>query len=295
MEHFLHDMAWVVPYRSPELTTLFNGFTWLGYTPFFLLFLPIGYWLWDKHMFTRLAVLIIITGILNSFVKDLFHDPRPPLALAIDPRVGDSFGFPSGHAQVAVAMWFWLAYELKRAWAWAAAFVIAAGVCASRLYLAVHDIEDVLGGAILGVVTIVAFRSLVSDEFNFWHRANPLLQLAAIVAIQPLVWFAWPGDNGPGGAFSLFGFLLGWWGGVIIDRSMIHLGKPANWFLAVPIAIVAGAAILVGYKPLEQILMNAGLTKIAAGYVEAAIIGLYATVLIPLLLRSTRVSQSAAS
>jgi len=295
MESFLHDISWVVPWRSPELTTLFNGLTWLGYTNFFLIFLPIGYWLWDKSMFTRLAVLIIITGVINSFVKDLFHDPRPPVALSIDPRTADSFGFPSGHAQVAIAMWFWLAYEIGRAWAWLLAAIIAFGVCASRVYLGVHDLEDIIGGVLLGLATIFAYRTLVSDEFDFWHKANGLVQLAIILAIQPLIWFAWPGPNGPSSGFAILGLLFGWWAGVVIDRNWIHLGKPANWIVAVIVSVLAVAALLYGLKPLEQFLAALGAGKLAVGWIQAAFIGLYATAIIPLLLRVTRVSQAAPS
>jgi glycerophosphoryl diester phosphodiesterase len=295
MEHFLHDISWVVPLRSPELTVFFNGLTWLGYTTFFLIFLPIGYWLWDKNMFTRLAVLIIITGLLNGFVKDLFHDPRPPLEFALDPRTGDSYGFPSGHAQVAVAMWLWLAYEIGRAWAWIAAILIAVGVCLSRIYLGVHDVEDILGGTFLGLATIFAYRTLVSDEFKFWHTANPLLQLAVIIAIQPLVWFIWPGANGPGGNFALFGFLFGWWSGVIVERNWIHFGRPSNWIIAVIISVVAVTALVLSFKPLEQFLLAQGVSKVAAQWIQTAIIGFYTTALVPLVLRVTRVSQLAAS
>jgi glycerophosphoryl diester phosphodiesterase len=295
MESFLHDISWVVPYRSSGLTVLFDGFTWLGYTPFFLLFLPLGYWLWDKQVFTRLAVLIIMTGLLNGFLKDLFQDPRPPVELSIDPRPGGSFGLPSGHAQVAVAMWLWLAFEIKRAWAWAVAVFIAFGVCLSRIYVGVHDVEDVLGGALLGLATIAVYRVLVSDEFKFWHDANPMLQLAGILAVQPLVWFMWPGTNGPGGSFALFGFLLGWWGGVILDRSVIHYARPANLLIAAPIAVVAASSILIGYRPLEQALMTAGLSKMAASYAVSTGIGLYSTVVIPVLLRALRVSRPAPS
>jgi len=295
MENFLHDISWVPALRTPELTILFNGLTWLGYTTFFLIALPIGYWLWDKHMFTRLAVLIIITGILNAFCKDLFQDPRPPLQFALDPRVGDSYGLPSGHAQVAVAMWLWLAYEIKRWWAWPIAIAIAVGVCLSRLYLGVHDPEDVLAGVFLGLATIVAYSVLVSDEFKFWHDANALLQLAIILAIQPVVWFAWPGANGPGGSFALFGFLFGWWAGVIVDRNWINSGKPSNWFIAVPAAIVAVAVLVLGFKPLEQMLLGIGLPKLAASWLESAIIGLYTTALVPLLFKTARVSRPAIS
>ena len=64
VESFLHDMSWVLPFRSETATIIFNGFTFLGYTPFFLIFLPIGYWLWDRALFTRLAVLIAITALV---------------------------------------------------------------------------------------------------------------------------------------------------------------------------------------------------------------------------------------
>ncbi len=293
MDAFLHDISWVVPLRSPELTVLFNGFTWLGYTTFFLIFLPIGYWLWDKQMFTRLAVLIIITGILNAIVKDLFHDPRPPLQFALDPRVGESYGFPSGHAQIAVAMWLWLAYEMKRSWAWIAASIIAIGVCLSRLYLGVHDVEDVLGGALLAIATLVVYSVAIGDEFKFWHDLNPWAQLAIILAIQPIVWFIWPGDNGPGPSFGLFGFLFGWWLGVILERNAVHLGRPSNWIVAAIIAVVAVVALVASYKPLEQILLSLGLSKLAAGWLQAALIGLYSTFLVPAVLRITRVSQAA--
>ncbi len=292
METFLHDISWVPALRTPELTILFNALTWLGYTTFFLIALPIGYWLCGKHMFTRLAVLIIITGILNAFLKDVFHDPRPPLQFALDPRVGDSYGLPSGHAQVAVAMWLWLAYEIKRWWAWPIAIAIAVGVCLSRLYLGVHDVEDVLGGALLGLATIVAYRVLVSDEFKFWHDANPLLQLAGIGVLQVVVWFAWPGTAGPGASFALFGFLTGWWLGVIIERNWINFGKPANWIVAIVASIAAATLLIFALKPFGQMLTDAGLGKIAAGWVQAAIIGLYATALVPYLFKTTGISRA---
>ncbi|MBI1210845.1 MAG: phosphatase PAP2 family protein [Alphaproteobacteria bacterium] len=292
MEQFLHDISWVVPLRTPELTVFFNGLTWLGYTTFFLIFLPLGYWLWDKHMFTRLAVLIIITGLINGFVKDLFHDPRPPVQFALDPRTAESYGFPSGHAQVAFAMWLWLAYEIRRTWAWIAAILIAVGVCASRVYLGVHDLEDIIGGSLLGLATIFAYRTLVSDEFKFWHNANPLLQLAVILAIQPLVWFIWPGTKGPGGNFALFGFLFGWWLGVVIERKWIHFARPSNWIVGVGIAVVAVAALVLSFKPLGQLLMGLGVAKVAAQWIQTAIIGIYTTAFVPLLMRVTRVSQT---
>src|SRR5262249_1891168 len=153
------------------------------YMEFFLVFLPIGYWLWDKNMFTRLAGLIAIIAITNTYLKELFHDARPLVDFAIDKRVGDSFGFPSGHAQVATATWLWLAYEIKRPWAWIVAVVIIAGVALSRIYLGVHDVEDVLGGILLGLALFAIYRGFLSEEFDFSHGANPIVQFAGLAAL----------------------------------------------------------------------------------------------------------------
>jgi hypothetical protein len=284
MDSFLHDMSWVVPLRSPELTRIFSAITLLGYTEFFLVMLPLGYWLWDKALFTRLAILIGIVGLSNSFLKDLFQDPRPPIGLALDGRVGDSFGLPSGHAQVATAMWLWLAYEIKRPWAWIVAILIAAGVCASRLYLAVHDIEDVLGGILLGLGSIAVFAVLISDDLKAWHNLNPAIQLAAIAALAPLMWLIWPRHPLPPSIYALVAFVFFWWLGRAIEQRAIHYQRHKNWIFA-GLATVIGIVVLFGFvwisaKPLEA------LPKDAALAVQFAVISLYVTALAPAAFRA---------
>jgi membrane-associated phospholipid phosphatase len=284
MDSFLHDMSWVVPLRSPELTRIFSAITLLGYFEFFLVMLPLGYWLWDKALFTRLAILVGIVGLSNSFLKDLFQDPRPPIGLALDGRVGDSFGLPSGHAQVATAMWLWLAYEIKRPWAWIVAIVTAAGVCASRLYLAVHDIEDILGGILLGLGSIAVFAVLISDDLKAWYNLNPAIQLAAIAALAPLMWLIWPRHPLPPSIYALVAFIFFWWLGRAIEQRAIQYKRHKNWLVA-GFATVAGIAVLFGFmwisaKPLEA------LPKDAALAIQFAVISLYVTALAPAAFRA---------
>lgn len=73
------------------------------------------------------------------------------------------FGFPSGHASGAVAMWGGLAVIFrKRALAWLAPFFVAL-VVFTRLYLGVHFLADVLGGIVLGgLVLFVAWKLIGS-------------------------------------------------------------------------------------------------------------------------------------
>jgi membrane-associated phospholipid phosphatase len=290
MDTFLHDISWVVPLRSTILTYIFEAFTWLGYPQFFLVFLPIGYWLWDKKMFTRLAVLIGIVAISNSFLKDLFQDPRPPLEFALDGRVGESFGFPSGHAQIAVTLWLWLAYEIGRTWAWIGASIIAAGVCFSRLYLGVHDVEDILGGALLGLATIVIYRALLSDQFKAWHDLKPELQLLAIAALAPLFWLVWPADAVPVAIFGFVAFIFSWWLGRMIEERWISYERHENWIIAVA-AAVAGVVILFSLdKALTTQLDAIGMSKVAATALRFTIVSLYVTAIAPAIFRLTRLA-----
>ena len=128
-------MEWTLALRADWLTPIFKGFSFLGYGGFLLLFLPLGYWVWSKNIFARMGLLLILTSLLNAWLKDLFQDPRPDPVFQLDPEVGNSYGFPSGHAQIAVAVWFWIAWEARKPWIWIISSILVAGICFSRLYL----------------------------------------------------------------------------------------------------------------------------------------------------------------
>jgi glycerophosphoryl diester phosphodiesterase len=287
MDSFLHDISWVLPLRSDTATQIFNAFTLAGYTEFFLVLLPLGYWLWDKALFTRLALLIGFVGLSNTFLKELFMDPRPPGGFALDGRVGDSFGFPSGHAQIAVAMWFWLAMEIKRTWGWVAAAIIAAGVCFSRIYLGVHDVEDVLGGALLGVACIFIFKGLTAERAI--TEAHPAAQLIGLALIAPIMAVIWPhGGMLPSASLALCAFLFFWWGGRLIEERWVNYQRHGNWAVAI-IATVAGLAVLfVLLKVTGDVAEAAGFSRPLAQPIQMGVIALYVTAIAPALFRVTR-------
>jgi membrane-associated phospholipid phosphatase len=195
MMNILHDLQWVLPLRSDAGTQLAMAFSWLGYATFLMFFMSIGYWVWNKERFFRLLVVVTCNALLNAYAKDLFQDPRPPLEIRLDDLVGASYGLPSGHAQMAVALWMWLAWEVRRTWVWWACSAIALGVMFSRLYLGVHDLEDVLGGALLGGASLFVFA---------WARRVPsplqhslAWQLAAILGVAIAALLSWPGGQSP--------------------------------------------------------------------------------------------------
>ncbi len=291
MDAFLHDLSWVPPLRSEALTFVFNAFTYLGYPQFFLLFLPLGYWLCGKAMFTRLAMLIGIVGLSNSFLKDLFQDPRPSIEFALDPRVGESFGLPSGHAQIETAMWLWLAYEIGRRWAWIAAIVIAAGVSASRIYLGVHDVEDVMGGVLLGVATVVIYRGFVSDALKPWHDLHPALQAAGVAALAPVLYFAWPREDVPASLLGLVAFMTTWWLGDFVEREFVKYERNRNWLIAIPAALVAVAALFWLFGSIGGQLKALDAPPAATLAVQFAFMSVFATVVVPAVFKALRLAK----
>lgn len=286
---FLHNMDWVLPLRSDTATIVANAFTWLGYATFFLIALPLVYWFWDRAVAMRLVVLIAITAVINGWLKDLWQDPRPDLKYALDPRVGESYGRPSGHAQVAFAMWMWIAYELKRPWVWAAAIVIVAGVCMSRLYLGVHDLDDILTGVALGVAGMLIFIWMQTPVFAVIRNQPIITHLALIIASGFVLHFVWPQGGTSDGIIGLLALLFGWFVGADMDRRLAPATPQLPGWIGRAIMAVGGIVVLfalqIGLKKATDAL---GLHSNAASYTVSAILGFYMTGLAPLAFRALK-------
>jgi membrane-associated phospholipid phosphatase len=282
-------MEWVVPYRSDTATIIFNAFTWLGYGTFFLIALPLAYWLWDRAVAIRLVVLIAITAVINSWLKDLWQDPRPPRELWLDQRVDGSYGRPSGHAQVAFAMWMWIAYEIKRPWAWATAIFIVAGVCASRLYLAVHDIDDVLTGLSLGVAGMFLFIWLQSSAFAAIRNLPAYAHLGIVVAAGIILYFGWPNGENPVPTIGVLALLFGWLVGADMDHRLAPDTPQLPGWIGRIIMAVGGIVVLFAIQiALKKLVAALGVEGIAASYASSAILGFYMTGLAPMAFRAVK-------
>lgn len=281
MYPFLHDMHWVLPLRSAWATPVWQALTFLGYTPFFLIFLPLIYWFWDRALFIRLGVVIVLNSLLNDWLKDFWQDPRPPIDIQLDhSRVIDSFGRPSGHAQGAVVMWLWLAHELKRGWAWPLAIFIAAGVGFSRLYLGVHDIDDVLTGSALGLAGFFLMLWLFTPRFDWWRALPVWTHVAALAAVGALVVATWPMPRYPEGAVDTLLFLASTYLGYVIDLRLEprKLVRP-RWWIGVPAAIVGIVLLFVLRAAAGYAVLLITPDRAVAGAAQALAVGLYVTLI----------------
>ena len=90
-------LDWVLPLRTPFLNGFFELVTLAGYPVFLILFLSFGYFALGAKRFFHTAILLMATGLLNSWLKDIGQDARPDAAYALDGRVGDSYEIGRAH------------------------------------------------------------------------------------------------------------------------------------------------------------------------------------------------------
>ena len=212
----LNDMSWVLGLRTPFLTQFLELVTLLGYGAFLITFVGFGYFFFSGRLFHRVALLLVTSGITNFLLKDIFQDARPDPMYQIDSRVGTSYGFPSGHAQIAVTLWGLIAIETRNMFLRAGCILIIALIVFSRPYLGVHDLGDVLGGTLIGLGLLAfwvasdrGYTPLVILKTLGW----PLV-LVFIILAQALVAYMWPAHPLHTAPFWFMGMLPGWYLGV---------------------------------------------------------------------------------
>jgi undecaprenyl-diphosphatase len=144
-----HLERWIVAHRAGWLDPVFVDLTRVGTSGLVWLALALALALrWRRpSIFVLTAIADGAADLFASLIKDAVARPRPRLdALVALPH---THSFPSGHAATSFACATVLAVLVPRVRI--PAFVLAAAIGYSRLYVGVHYPLDVLAGAVLGV------------------------------------------------------------------------------------------------------------------------------------------------
>ena len=238
-----NDMSWVPGLRTPFFNMFFDTVTLMGYPLFLILFLCFGYFALGSKRFFHTAILLVFTGLANSWLKDIGQDPRPDAMFALDGRTGGSYGWPSGHTQVAVVLWGYLAYTMRQQWAYWAAGIFIALQGFSRLYLGVHDLGDVASGFVFGALMLYPFIAL-EDHAGFGAGVHALttMQGAVLLVAWSFVYvLVYPAHEGHDAPYWFIGILPGWYlGWRLVERREVALpgAKPVQLIVA---ALMTGA------------------------------------------------------
>jgi len=167
---------WLSGERSTVGTDIFRVLTFIG-SPAAALAIStiVCVLLYRRRQVVEAALLPAVLGggeLLNLVLKLSFHRPRPEVAFVHL----DTYSFPSGHAMLSTAAYGAFAYL---AWSHlharharlaliAGTTLLVALICFSRLYLGVHYLSDVLGGAAAGAFWLavsIALQTLYGERF----------------------------------------------------------------------------------------------------------------------------------
>ena len=280
-----NDLSWVESIRTPGLSIFFENISLAGYPTFLILFISFGYFYWSPSRFSRVAMMLFISGLINAFLKDFFQDPRPAIELMLDPKVGTSYGWPSGHAQIAVTLWGLLAYELKDKWVSVGAITVIFLIAFSRMYLGVHDLGDVVSGLLIGALILAIWHFAVINKI--YESLSKKSWLLLILVFQVIFYIFYPVHEGHEASVWFLGVMTGWF----VGHSEINLAsgviKKAFLSLASLIIVFFGMVFITQF---ESSIQSVGPLRIIYSYSLGIFFSILVTWIIPQFWRSLKLA-----
>jgi len=280
-------MEWINSIRSPNLTIFFQYITWLGYKDFLFLFVPFCYWFFDRKVFGIFTLFVFIGAFINTYLKDFFQDPRPDTLLNIDPwssTIDLSYGFPSGHAQLAIVIWGYLFLNTQNIFLKIFCVFLIITISFSRIYLGVHDVADVVGGIIIGLFLIYALTILLSSKGEWLKNQSNWKHFLTYFTLILLFYLVWPIEESKIVALAQGSLIIGFWLGQKIDDEYFSFKSPEKLLLKIMSAIIALVGFIQINKFLEQILEVLQLNHNIEAIVSSLILGLYISIIAPFVL-----------
>ena len=192
-------VQFLADHREIWLTRLFLAASYLGSASFYFFFTILLYVVWDKRRAVHLTVLVLLAMSLNDLLKIFIANPRPFIQdgtylkkWAVSPAnakvLAAEYSTPSGHAMGSSAFYAYF-FALVRNRFVRVAFVLAIFLIgASRPYLGVHYVEDVLLGWAIGLLVALTATRFAGPIANLWQKCSHGSQIALTVAACLAFW-----------------------------------------------------------------------------------------------------------
>ncbi len=265
---------------SSTIRAIFKGITYLGEPITYIIIGTIIYLGYNKNLAKRSVVILLFSQYINQTLKGIFQDPRP--LTNIDPveeygLIEPKYGFPSGHTQNSFCVYEYLSNEFKGEYKYKQVPivpVILSGIvfliAISRMIIGVHDLQDVVGGFLIGVGILVLYIYLepfLSDQFN---KLSFIMKIILTVVVSILLFLIgtllFPNAGlglvpGPlvyrdAGAFAqVGGALLGFGVGYLLEQEYVKYDPSQLTTKKKIVNLVLGIVILlIAFLPFEYLI-----------------------------------------
>jgi membrane-associated phospholipid phosphatase len=302
---------------SPALDGLMKALSFMGTIQFYLLLIPLIYWLVDTQLGIRVLLVLIGTDFLGIAFKQLLRQPRPYWVGNVKALAGEtSYGIPSTHASDSLAVWGFLAGRLKKGWVWAITFVLVPLIGLSRLYLGVHFPQDVLGGWAIALLVIYLFvrgearaisrlkRLSLSGQIGLGFVISLVMTLIgalisglATSTPNPASWASYATEAGRiSHYFTLAGALFGAIAGFVLMRRYAGFQVGGHWLRQLGRYGLGILGLFVVYFGLDVLFALIAADETLVGYLlryaRHALVGLWATFGAPWLFLKLKLAEA---
>ena len=261
--------------RNPFISRLFIGITVLGEEYFAIAVICLVLWCVNKKAGYRIGFAYITSWILNSALKEIIHIPRPfeldKSIIPLRPETATGFSFPSGHTQSIASLSTAVMLGFRQKWLYIVGAILIVIMAWSRLYLGVHTLMDVTGGALIGIVWIYAANKL----FDYVDRTGRKAAFL-IIGVPMLLGMAFIQTND---YYKIAGTFTGLMLGYVLDSYYIKY-EVRGLVCQRLLDFLMGMMILLFIKSLAKKVLGESLP---ADYIRYFLMGIWITVFAPIL------------
>ena len=303
---------------SPTLDGFMRGITFLGTIEFYIIFIPALFWSIDQTLGLRVLFILILTDVPASYLKQLFHEPRPYWLGGVK-AMGDepSYGIPSTHASNTLAVWGLIAYTMKKSWMWVFTALLLLLVGLSRPYLGMHFPQDVLGGWLVGLVILLLYLKYEGRFLVWWAQKTVQTQIwlgffssmafiligvlvLAVISISPdpVAWASFSTEARDISHYlTLSGFFFGAVTGATLMRKYANFkmeGSPLKRFGRYVLGMIGLFAVYLGLDVLFALFApDASLAGYILRYIRYTLVSLWAIFVAPWLFIKVGLAEKA--
>jgi hypothetical protein len=299
-----------------------NFFSFLGTEEFFLLVLSALYWCIDSTIGLRVAISLLLSNSINSYLKLIFRGARPYwfdrsiTGLAHE----SSFGIPSGHAQNSMVVWGTIALGFKKRAITIVCCLAIFLIGLSRIYLGVHWISDVIVGWLIGLILLWLVSKFEKPVVRWWLVKPLTMQIlfsffiSILIIILGYLWksvFAtwqipafWQVNVtaqfpdaviNPAPISDAF-TLAGLWVGILAGASLIHGMKgyslPATFGKKILAYLIGLIGVIILWYGLGVVFPRSEeMVSYILRYIRYALVGLWIIALAPLVFQKLKISE----
>ena len=303
--------------RNDILTKFMNLVTYLGDEKLFVLIALVVFWCFSKQGGLYMLTVGFGASSIGQTLKSVFRVPRPwnlgdqtfggadPIARGTEKMGGllgkitgalgtgaDGWSFPSGHTLISVGTYGGMARWFRSKGARIIGILLAVLIPFSRLYLGVHTVVDVICGAIISLILVLALYPVFARGSRNAVRGVLIGNIALSAVTLGIVYLLKPNGlegedignyaSGVKNLWQLIGATAALEIGFEADERWLHFETKAVWW-AQALKVLGGAVIvlalqlgiqkLLGYSSKELTLENMTRMGIIACFANLVAIG----------------------